>query len=1329
VFSTNSTTAVIIGGRVGPDDCINHPELLVNQICNSSFENCGFKAKVWTSGETQPEDIIVECPDFNGNKYNNIVKNWLNYQSSSSLTPEENYLYYNSCNSLARFYRDENLLLKDGIESEPIGNPKKAYLSLALYNNASPSIKMAYATQEFVNPLRSGLYVGKFRIAAHPLSLAEVESFMTVGLFLSRKKLVNLCSPPNSSINASVLGEIENGNICPTPVNPQIQINNDSKLRKFAWKTQPWQEQKNIFLLSGGERFVTLGAFHQYIPSAMSETINNPSYSNNSTSHPAPTQIQREQSVGQYQYLFDGIELYAVAFPPQPVTICRGQSVTIGPNIDYTSILGVSYAWAIIGNTTASVTVSPTQTTTYRLTITLDGVAHDLFYVVNVLDQLTADAGIDLEICASNGIVPLNGTQAGGVWTLNGTSISPVNGQYYFDPTSAGVQLGSSGNTLTYTVSTNGACLASDSKTIKVFGAYGRIVGNEDLCLGNSVDIQFDGKSSSLAVFNWTVTGSTNYSVSPSFNTSDPAPYNIYSLTPGEVGTISVGLTISDPEAPSQLNGCLMNINPLIIRTYPVSQNGSCCINGYFVNEGPNVVVNDAGLVGTNQRATLGKPGQVTEMLSVNGTVFSGEYLIKGPLVLKGASSTFTFKSGTILNFIGDNGVINSVVNKGPNSDIDRNYILADEGVTLILEGCTLKANCDEMWQGVILSPGSNLISFSGSNGRRNMFSGAISGILSTCKNNPQVNSFLQVSSTDFRNCMIGIGDYNRPVTSVSSSIQNCTFETNPNTMLHPFAVNEVVSPAPDPEGRYYGIAGLHFGSTTNSKVNSPSVSNCQFENLIFGVLSQGSELTMDKCNFDYCYRASISRSSLTGGFELPSIDNHFELSKLIIEVPSNPNPLPNPEKGYAPMSISSNAWNITANSAVFGIKAYSTSINLNQNVTVPDFGSYTYKIVGKSARPASKNAFGIWTQPYPFHGLSVSKNYFNKLDDAVYITRSFLDPSNTLEPLNFTDNLFEDNEVALHYQYMNPGFVVSPSNAVLNIQRNNFDGNRTSVNLQASNNDLGYFSTDLTLKCNRFDKGNASYNGMYYGLKLGINHRLYLDNLGGNFQIATGNKTPGANIWPIAGTPNREFKPCAAQDVEFECGSSSWHSPSNWTSVANESSTGISIFRYTNEFIGTVSANGVIKNPYLKRCYTDPNLNIPGFIPGPNDVHECQSGLPDNDVVFPYRMAIDSSNKTFTSTTGLSHDMDEDQNYIGQNIPNPGKDEVLIPFSLGSNVKTAKIILRELASSRTIGQISLSLEQKEVKLDLSQWPSGIYTYTLEANGAIIQTRKLVIVK
>jgi hypothetical protein len=47
--------------------------------------------------------------------------------------------------------------------------------------------------------------------------------------------------------------------------------------------------------------------------------------------------------------------------------------------------------------------------------------------------------------------------------------------------------------------------------------------------------------------------------------------------------------------------------------------------------------------------------------------------------------------------------------------------------------------------------------------------------------------------------------------------------------------------------------------------------------------------------------------------------------------------------------------------------------------VTVPDFGSYTYKIVGKSARPASKNAFGIWTQPYPFHGLSVSKNYFNK--------------------------------------------------------------------------------------------------------------------------------------------------------------------------------------------------------------------------------------------------------------------------------------------------------------------------------------------------------------
>ncbi|WP_192822051.1 gliding motility-associated C-terminal domain-containing protein [Rufibacter sp. LB8] len=78
------------------------------------------------------------------------------------------------------------------------------------------------------------------------------------------------------------------------------------------------------------------------------------------------------------------------------------------------------------------------------------------------VEELTANAGPDLEVCEDDGVVPLTGFPAGGVWT--GTGVSLNNNAYQFTPSS--VLIGS--HVLTYTVTGTGACSRSSSRTVYV---------------------------------------------------------------------------------------------------------------------------------------------------------------------------------------------------------------------------------------------------------------------------------------------------------------------------------------------------------------------------------------------------------------------------------------------------------------------------------------------------------------------------------------------------------------------------------------------------------------------------------------------------------------------------------------------------------------------------------------------------------------------------------------------------------------------------------------------------------------------------------------------
>lgn len=106
--------------------------------------------------------------------------------------------------------------------------------------------------------------------------------------------------------------------------------------------------------------------------------------------------------------------------------------------------------------------------------------------------------------------------------------------------------------------------------------------------------------------------------------------------------------------------------------------------------------------------------------------------------------------------------------------------------------------------------------------------------------------------------------------------------------------------------------------------------------------------------------------------------------------------------------------------------------------------------------------------------------------------------------------------------------------------------------------------------------------------------------------------------------------------------------------------------------------------------------------------------------------MAVDSSGNPITA---IDFENGSERNYLGQNQPNPGKEQIAIPYLLRSDVKWAQLEIRELATGRTLLSIPLSTDENLIHVQVGILPSGMYTYHLLANGELAQTRKLVIVK
>jgi len=83
----------------------------------------------------------------------------------------------------------------------------------------------------------------------------------------------------------------------------------------------------------------------------------------------------------------------------------------------------------------------------------------------------------------------------------------------------------------------------------------------------------------------------------------------------------------------------------------------------------------------------------------------------------------------------------------------------------------------------------------------------------------------------------------------------------------------------------------------------------------------------------------------------------------------------------------------------------------------------------------------------------------------------------------------------------------------------------------------------------------------------------------------------------------------------------------------------------------------------------------------------------------------------------------------LEQNIPNPLVTATAIRYKLQSGVKKAELVIKDM-TGKTIQQITLGTNTSGViNIDASSIGSGVYTYSLVADGRVIESKRMVVAK
>jgi len=265
-------------------------------------------------------------------------------------------------------------------------------------------------------------------------------------------------------------------------------------------------------------------------------------------------------------------------------TICFGESITL------TAEGNGNFVWST-GETTSSITVNPSATTTYSVTASSSCSASDVTdeIIINVTPEITLDAGVDVVICQGENVTLTASGNNGFLWNTGETTASIT-----VNPTS----------TTTYSVtSTSGNCSASDEVIVTVdsppsvsLGADATICFGESITLtaeGNGNFVWSTGETTSSITVNPSATTTYSVTASSSCSASDVTDEIIINVTPEITLDAGADVIICQGEnvtlTASGNNGFLWNtgettasitVNPTSTTTYSVtSTSGNCSVS------------------------------------------------------------------------------------------------------------------------------------------------------------------------------------------------------------------------------------------------------------------------------------------------------------------------------------------------------------------------------------------------------------------------------------------------------------------------------------------------------------------------------------------------------------------------------------------------------------------------------------------------------------------------------------------------------------------------------------------------------------------------------
>lgn len=235
-------------------------------------------------------------------------------------------------------------------------------------------------------------------------------------------------------------------------------------------------------------------------------------------------------------------------YPLPEVSISGNTFICIGSSTDLTAIGGGSYVWST-GETTATITVSPVETTTYYVTVTSDEgctASSSIEVVVNGLSISATITGND-EICFGNSTT-LEGVLNGGTAQSYAWSTGSTSSSITVAP--------STSTTYTVTITDTNGCTAAASKLVTVHQLpSANIEGPNGVCEGTSAELTASGGVSYL----WS-TGATSSSI-----TVAPLVATTYTVT------------VTSAEGCVNSGSKLVDVYPL--PTVGITGNTTICIN------------------------------------------------------------------------------------------------------------------------------------------------------------------------------------------------------------------------------------------------------------------------------------------------------------------------------------------------------------------------------------------------------------------------------------------------------------------------------------------------------------------------------------------------------------------------------------------------------------------------------------------------------------------------------------------------------------------------------------------------------------------------------